>query len=202
MKVSYAHTNPKRQRGMRVFPSLTPRFSLHSSLLSSLTLRVSVVFVCCLPTASVAVADETISFHRDIKPILSNRCFRCHGPDPNQRKGGSEGLRLDNFEGATADLGGHAAIAPSNPSKSELVRRINSTDPDEAMPPKSAGPRLTPRETELLTRWITQGAKYTMHWSYQPPLRPALPNVKDSAWPRNEIDRFILSRLESEGLRP
>ena len=152
---------------------------------------------------SAAAAEPPISFTRDIKGILSNRCIRCHGPDAADRHGGGdEGLRLDTFAGATADLGGHAAIVPGNPAASELVARITSTDPDVVMPPPEAGPPLTAAEVERVTRWIAAGAEYQPHWAYVSPQRPPLPAVRNAAWPRNDIDRFILARLEAEGLAP
>jgi len=147
-------------------------------------------------------SEPELSFTRDIQPILSNNCFRCHGPDPEERKGGTEGVRLDTFEGATADLGGYAAIVPGHPEKSEAVTRILATDPDVQMPPAASGKRLTARDRELLQLWIKQGAKYAPHWSYAPLVRPAVPAVKNSAWPKNDIDRFLLARLEQEKLSP
>jgi len=147
-------------------------------------------------------APAKIDFNRDIRPILSNYCHKCHGPDPAQRKGGVDGLRLDVREGAIADQGGYAAIVPGQPEKSAVVERINSTDSDERMPPKEMGKQLSPREIRLLTEWIKQGADYASHWSYVQPVRPPLPTVKQAAWPRNEVDRFVLARLEREGLTP
>jgi len=162
--------------------------------------------VCCAWLAMPGVAsaaDAPPSFTRDIKGILSNRCARCHGPDPTSRHGGGDGgLRLDTFEGATADLGGHAALVPGNPAASEIIRRITSDDPDIVMPPPEAGDRLAPRQVDLLTRWIAAGGRYEPHWAYVPPVRPAVPAVRNAAWPRNDIDRFILARLEAEGLAP
>jgi hypothetical protein len=155
--------------------------------------------------AAVGVAADTAAptFTRDIKGILSNRCIRCHGPDAADRHGGGpEGLRLDTFAGATADLGGHAALVPGRPDESELVARITATDPDIVMPPPEAGEPLPAAQIDLLRRWIAAGATYEPHWAYVPPRRPALPAVRDAAWPRNEIDRFILARLEAEGLAP
>src|SRR5438105_3166299 len=151
--------------------------------------------------AGLTAADNVpgkVDFNRNIRPILSNTCAKCHGPDPKERKGGTDGLRLDVRADAIADLGGYAAIVPGQPAKSALVQRITSIDDDEHMPPKSSGKKLTPREIELLTRWIEQGAEYAQHWSYVKPVRPPLPAVKQSDWPRNEIDYFILSRLERE----
>ncbi len=150
-----------------------------------------------------AAAEPGPSYTRDIKRILSNRCVRCHGPDAEDRHGGGdEGLRLDTFAGATADLGGHAAIVPGKPGESELIARITSTDPDLVMPPPEAGQRLSDKDVALLEQWIAAGAAYEPHWAYVPPRRPAVPSVKDAAWPRNDIDRFILARLEAEGLAP
>jgi hypothetical protein len=159
--------------------------------------------IALLCSGSLAAAEPAISFTRDIKGILSNRCVRCHGPDAADRHGGGdEGLRLDTFEGATEDLGGHAAIVPGKPLTSELIARITSTDPDVVMPPPEAGEPLSPAEVELLSRWIAAGAEYEPHWAYVPPVRPPVPAVKDAAWPKNDIDRFILARLETEGLAP
>jgi hypothetical protein len=152
--------------------------------------------------ASVA-ADQTPSFTRDIKGLLSNRCVRCHGPDAGSRHGGGDGgLRLDTFAGATADLGGHAAIVPGRPEESEIIARITSDDPDLVMPPPDAGERLPAKQVELLKRWIAAGAAYEPHWAYVAPKRPTVPAVKNAAWPKNGIDRFILSKLEAEGLAP
>jgi hypothetical protein len=143
------------------------------------------------------------SFTRDIKPLLSNRCYHCHGPDGETREGGDdEGLRLDTFDGATADLGGRVAIRPGSLEESELVARITSTDPDLVMPPPSAGAPLTPAEIERLTAWIKAGAEYEPHWAYVPPKRPPVPEVVNKAWPVNDIDRFVLARLEPENLAP
>ena len=153
-------------------------------------------------SASLA-ADQAPSFTRDIKGLLSNRCVRCHGPDAGSRHGGGDGgLRLDTFAGATADLGGHAAIVPGRPDASEIIARITSDDPDLVMPPPDAGERLPAKQVELLKRWIAAGATYEPHWAYVSPTRPPLPTVKNAAWPKNGIDRFILARLEAEGLAP
>ena len=163
---------------------------------------------CCL-TAIVIVqvsqfafaddATKSVDFNRDIKPIISNACYRCHGPDSAERKGG---LRLDTPEGAHGDLGGHSAIVPGQPDASELIKRLTTDDPDLAMPPSGAGKRLSAREVDLLKSWIQQGAKFSQHWSYVKPVRPKLPAVVDASWGKNEIDRFILARLEKEGLKP
>ncbi len=153
--------------------------------------------------ADVLAADRPVDFTRDIRPILSNNCFFCHGPDTKERKGGKDGLRFDTGEGLVADLGdGKQAVVAGQPEQSVLLQRVKSTDPDEVMPPKSSGKKLTAHEIELLNDWIKQGGKYAAHWSYVKPVRPALPKVQDAAWSKNEIDHFLLARLEKEALRP
>lgn len=154
------------------------------------------------PRAAAEDNVKEVDFTRDIKPLLSNRCFFCHGPDEEERQGGIDGLRLDKFEGATEDLGGHAAIVAGDVASSVLIERVLSDDADLVMPPPESGQRLTADEVELLKKWIEQGANYAAHWSYVPPSRPALPEVKAKDWPRNEIDHFVLARLEREGLSP
>ena len=162
------------------------------------------VFACSLALllTTGSLAAEKIDFNRDVRQILSNNCFRCHGPDEKERKGGSDGLRLDTLAGATADLGGYAPIVSGKPEESELIKRITSTDPDLVMPPGQGGKKLSPREIELLTEWIRQGAHYSKHWSYEKPMRPAVPEVADKGWSKNDVDRFLLACLEKEGLRP
>lgn len=157
------------------------------------------VWICLIAPAHLD-ADETIDFSREIRPIFAERCLQCHGPDAKQRKAD---LRLDVFASAVADRGGVQAIAPGKPKQSTLLERVQSDDPNLQMPPADSGQRrLTPGEIDLLRRWIAQGAKWSEHWSFVPPLRPSLPTVRDVTWPRNGIDYFILSRLDQEGLRP
>ncbi len=153
-----------------------------------------------LSVATVSAAP--LDFNRDVKPILSNNCYQCHGPDADERKGGSDGLRLDTADGATHDLGGYAAIVPGKPESSEAIKRILSADPDEVMPPKHTGKRLSPREIDVLRRWISEGGRYATHWSYAQPVRPELPKISDAAWVKTPVDRFILSRLDQERLKP
>ncbi len=150
------------------------------------------------PSAAAAV-PERVEFNRDIRPILSDKCFACHGPDANHRKAD---LRLDTEAGARADLGGHAALVPGKPQESAVIARITSPKRGQRMPPAKSGKELSPREIELIRLWIEQGAVYQPHWSFIPPHRPTLPAVKDTAWPRGDIDRFILARLEANGLKP
>ncbi|MFN0085382.1 MAG: DUF1549 domain-containing protein, partial [Blastocatellia bacterium] len=145
-------------------------------------------------------AAEDVRFNLDIRPLFSDRCFFCHGPDEKNRKAG---LRLDTFEGATKDRGGYRAIAPGKPEESELLRRVLSHDAGEVMPPPRAKkPAVTAAEAELLGRWIAQGAKYEGHWAFQPFAGGGPPEVKNEKWARNEVDRFILARLEQTGIAP
>jgi len=147
-----------------------------------------------------AQSPPTIDYNRQVRPILSNNCFMCHGPDATHRQGG---LRLDVPDAPlkAADSGA-MAVVPGKPDQSELVRRVFSADPDEVMPPPDSDRRLKSEEKELLKTWIAQGAKFQTHWSFVPPRRPPLPQVKDTAWPRNAIDHFVLARLETAGLQP
>ncbi|MFN9037238.1 MAG: c-type cytochrome domain-containing protein, partial [Planctomyces sp.] len=115
-------------------------------------------------TAASLSAEDQIDFNRQIRPILSDLCFSCHGPDNNQRQAG---LRLDTAEGARAVLeSGHAAIVPSDPAASTILSRIVASDPDVVMPPPATGKSATPAQVELLTAWIRQGAEYRGHWSF------------------------------------
>ncbi|MFM2094520.1 MAG: hypothetical protein RIS70_1644, partial [Planctomycetota bacterium] len=157
--------------------------------------RIAALLLAVLATADSSGADlpATVDYNRVIRPILSQHCFKCHGPDAAERK---SGLRLDQAEGATraAESGG-VAIVPGNPGKSELLRRIESTDPAEQMPPADTGKKLTDDEKRLLRTWIEQGAKYQTHWAFVAPTRPELPAVRDTKWARNPVDRFILAKL-------
>jgi hypothetical protein len=146
-----------------------------------------------------AAAPATLEFNRDIRPILSENCFACHGFDPAARQAE---LRLDVAESALADRDGVPAIVPGDPDASEAWRRIASDDESEMMPPPDSHRVLKPEQKETLRRWIAEGAKYEKHWSFIPPAKAPLPDVSDGAWPRNEIDRFVLARLEAEGLEP
>ena len=164
-----------------------------------------VLFLAATCSAEEPGQTSPVDFNQDIRPILSNSCLTCHGPDPEERQGGSDGLRLDvptGADGALADLGGYAAIVPGDPDASELIARITSDDPDLRMPPAESGEPLSDREIDLLREWIRSGAEYATHWSYAEPVRPELPAVGNPAWVRNAIDSFILARLDREGLAP
>ena len=137
-----------------------------------------------------------LSYNKDVRPILAENCFPCHGPDSAARKAG---LRLDKL----ADARAKGAILPGDPIASELLRRVRLPQSDAlAMPPTSGHKRLTPEQVMLLTRWIGEGAQYEQHWSYLPPRLQTPPKVKNAAWVRNPVDAFILAKLEAKGLTP
>ena len=150
-------------------------------------------------TQAHAVAEDTIEFARDIRPILSNACFQCHGPDEGTREAD---LRLDTRDGGLADLGGHAAIIPGKPDESELLKRMTAQDPAERMPPADSGKSVSPEQIQLVRKWIEQGARWSAHWSFTPPRASEPPKVNNTGWVRNPIDAFVLARLEQEGLTP
>ena len=144
-------------------------------------------------------SDDLVSFNHDIRPIMSDTCFQCHGPDKNTREAN---LRLDSIEGATKDLGGYAAIVPGDPDESELIWRILSEADSERMPPEEHPRRLTDEEKELFRKWVEQGAKYEAHWAFLLPVRGRLPQERDPVWERNPIDAFVFSKLKEKGLTP
>ncbi len=140
-----------------------------------------------------------VSFNRDIRPIISENCFACHGLDAKQRKAD---LRLDVAASALAEREGNFAIKPGDLAKSEVWQRINSDDPTEVMPPPATKKKLKPEQKEIVRRWIEAGAPYENHWAFEPPAKTAEPAVKRDGWAKNAVDRFILARLEREGLVP
>jgi hypothetical protein len=156
--------------------------------------------VVALVLLSPGLSAAPVDFNREIRPLLSGACIRCHGPDEAERKAD---LRLDVEDGAIADLGGHAAIVPGKPDESELLKRITSTDPDEMMPPPGQGKRLEPREVELLRRWIAEGANYAVHWAYLTPKKVTPPEVREFAkFAQSPIDRFTAAHIKLHGLAP
>jgi cytochrome c553 len=157
-------------------------------------LSTSMIAAAVLGALSCAVADE-LRFNDDIRPILVENCFSCHGADSAGRKGD---LRLDLRDEAVES----GAIVPGDPDSSVMLDRIFSDDPEEVMPPPALKKVLTAEQKERLRRWIAEGAEYQPHWSFIPPVRPELPAVRDESWVRNPIDRFILARLEQAGLAP
>ena len=145
-------------------------------------------------------AAGKVDFGRDIRPILSDNCFACHGPDDAKRKAG---LRLDQKEPLfRAAKSGARPVVAGQTGQSELLRRVTAQADDEHMPPAESGKKLTAQQIELLRRWIEQGAEYRSHWAFAPLQAPALPSVRAKSWPRNGIDHFILARLEQERLKP
>src|SRR6266446_3313804 len=144
-------------------------------------------------------SEKPVDFSRDIRPILSDECFTCHGPEEKSRQGN---LRLDTKESAFAERNGYGIIVPGSSATSRLYQKISSKDDAFRMPPAWSGRSLTPKQIELFRQWIDQGAKWQSHWAFDPPKRPAIPEVKDKTWPKNPIDNFTLARLEAEGLKP
>jgi mono/diheme cytochrome c family protein len=161
--------------------------------------RSAAAFVCILLLPCARAEDATVQFNRDIRPIFSDKCYTCHGPDAANRK---SKLRFDTEDGAKIDLNkGRKAIAAGHPEQSEVYRRVVSNDAALRMPPAYMGrDKLTDREIHLIRRWIEQGAPWERHWSFIPPKRPPLPEVREKIWVRNPIDAFVLERLEREGL--
>jgi hypothetical protein len=145
-------------------------------------------------------STASVDFNRDIRPILSENCYKCHGPDDGARKAK---LRFDiRAEALRPAKSGEIPIVPGSVEKSQMISRITTSDLDDRMPPAKSGKTLTPTQIDLLRRWVAEGAPYATHWAYVKPSRPALPQVKRASWPQNPLDRFILARLEREGLKP
>lgn len=152
-----------------------------------------------VPLATAAAGSAPVDFNRDVRPILSDQCYKCHGFDPATRKGDR---RLDTREGALAENDGFRAIVPGDLEESDVHVRIHSTDKDEEMPPPKSGKSLTEAQREIIDRWISDGAKYDLHWSFSRPEKAPLPEVSNPEWCRNSIDRFILATLDHEKLTP
>ncbi|MCF6284114.1 MAG: DUF1553 domain-containing protein [Candidatus Hydrogenedentes bacterium] len=166
------------------------------------SIGLGVAALCVLATFP-ALADPPlparVEFNRHIRPILSNNCFFCHGPDPEAQKAK---LRLDRREDATAAREGHAAIVPGDLATSALIGRILTDSPDDRMPPPASNHTLSAREKTLLQRWVEQGAEYESHWAYIAPKRTAPPEFKNGDWARNPVDEYILADLERQHLTP
>ena len=164
---------------------------------TNLTPLLATALLAIVMTAADRPSPRPVDFDRDIRPILSENCFACHGPDAAKRKAK---LRLDTKVGAFADLGGHAAIVAGKPDESELIARVESPDPDERMPPPTAGTHksLTPAQLDALRRWIASGADYKRHWAYETPVKVAPPRGIAT----DPIDCFLLAKLAEKGLKP
>jgi hypothetical protein len=164
------------------------------------------IFLAAVCASSLSAEDQQVSFNRDVRPILSDACFHCHGPDDQQRQAG---LRFDERDSAIAEAeSGETPIVPGNLSASELVKRITSDDDSVVMPPRDSGKTISPEQIETLKRWISEGAKYEGHWAFQKVVRPAVPDASEDsrnaafAASKNPIDRFIKTRLDRARLKP
>ena len=155
-----------------------------------------------LALPAICMADPNVRFNRDVRPILSDRCFHCHGPNEHDRQAD---LRLDRAEGpdgAYRELDGSQAIKPGSIADSAIWYRLTTEDDDGMPPPDSSKRPLTDRRKAIIKRWIEEGAVYTDFWAFVPPRKPALPEVENRRWSQQPIDRFVLHRLEAEGLTP
>ena len=152
-----------------------------------------------LPLAARGAVQPAVDFNRDIRPIFSENCYTCHGPDTNKRKAG---LRLDQKESAFGKAeSGEVPVTPGEPEKSEVIRRLTTSDPDDVMPPPKEHKKLKPAQVELLRQWIKAGAKWDGHWAFQPVKPVVPPEIHNTGSDiRNAIDVFILARLEKERL--
>ena len=170
-----------------------------------LTDRKKLILLACLFFASSKLGfagkdnSESVKFARDIRPILSENCFLCHGPDEGQRYAN---LRLDTRDGLFAQRGNKKVVIPNNPKDSLLMQRIASKQPALRMPPIGSGKELSPDEIELLQTWIEEGSQWQQHWSFAPIRQPKVPKVNIKDWIRNPIDTFILKQLKQAGLEP
>ncbi|SVA23273.1 uncharacterized protein METZ01_LOCUS76127, partial [marine metagenome] len=149
--------------------------------------------------AAAQVSAAGVDFQRDVRPILADKCFQCHGPDESSRQAG---LRLDIRDSAFEERPRGAAIVPSDVDASLLYQRIAHSDERRRMPPRAADKALSEEEIDVLRRWIVEGASWEQHWAFESIERPVPPVVGQEAWVRNPVDRFVLARLEAEGLSP
>lgn len=152
--------------------------------------------------SGTVLSAEEIEYHRDVRPILADKCFACHGPDQGNRQAG---LRLDQSEGGYASLESdpsQVAIRPGHPQESQILIRMTASDPDLRMPPPSSNLSLTSRQIDIIRRWIEQGAVYQPHWAFLSPKKSSLPTLPDDHWSRNEVDRFVFRRMKEYGLHP
>ncbi len=163
--------------------------------------------VCCLilfvPCYAALSADtpipDVVEFNRDVRPILSETCYACHGPDANKREAE---LRLDTEAGLFGTASKTKPVVAGNAGESDLIKRVTSADPEQLMPPVDSGKKLSPRDIAVLKKWVEQGAKWQGHWAYLKPVRAAVPKVEQAGFVRNDIDRFLLAKLNAAGLKP
>lgn len=185
---------------MRIFTLAFPSSYIQPTLVLFLVLSISSLSNC--QRSAEKGLPETVDYNFHIRPILSDNCYTCHGPDANKREAD---LRLDTEAGAYAalkDMPGEYAIVPGHPEQSEIFARIIHADSSERMPPPDSKLSLSERDIALIERWIEQGAEFKKHWAFIPPEKHALPEVSDNDWPKNEIDHFILAKLDEMGLSP
>src|ERR1051325_3033886 len=153
-----------------------------------------------LTISGAVIRGAPVDFNREVRPILSDHCYACHGPDEGKRKAG---LRLDREEDAFKELkSGEHAIVAGDLEKSALVKRITTSDQDDIMPPVKHGKPLSKAQIDTLVRWVKEGAKWQKHWAFVPAVRPELPKVREEGWAKNGIDYFIQEKLEKNGLKP
>jgi hypothetical protein len=153
-----------------------------------------------VPSRAAEPATNPVDFAREIRPILAKNCFACHGQDEKHREGG---LRLDLSDAAVKKLDdGKTAIVPGHADQSELVRRITTSKPEDRMPPADANASLSKEQVGLLTRWVAEGARYSVHWSFEKPRLPSVPRVSRETWTAGPVDRFVMARLDRAGLSP
>src|ERR1041384_8249093 len=177
-------------------PALGPYWGASSGGFRSIQWMVAII----LAAPGLAAHGAKVDFNHDIRPVMLDTCFRCHGPDANARKAG---LRLDlRAEALKAAKSGNVPIVPGQPEKSEVVRRLFASKEDDRMPPKKFEHPLSAQQREIFRRWIAEGAEYRDHWAFIRPVPSELPKVNNAAWSRTPIDRFILAQLEQQGLKP
>jgi hypothetical protein len=158
--------------------------------------KAELLAILSIAITSPLMAQDRIDFNRQIRPILSENCFQCHGPDANARQAD---LRLDLADGISGS-GDTPIIVAGKPGKSELIARITSKDPDLVMPPTDSNRDLSDNDKRLLEQWVKEGAEFSKHWSLITPSEPEVPTVKRDRWSRNNLDRFILRRIREHGL--
>ena len=191
--------NCRRQRELICHASPAAQAYTHS-LCSRFVPALSLI-LCLFANTWLIVGESAaakINFSRDVRPILADKCFHCHGPDPSNREAD---LRLDLWEAAEEGAASSVIVA-GDPEASELINRIFSGDTSEQMPPVESGKSLPDEQKALLKKWVEDGAVYEKHWAFEAPTRPQLPSVRNEAWVTNPIDFFVLARLESEGIQP
>lgn len=193
---------------MYIYVNNQMKLSMRKRLILIMLMIMAIVYAIqsCNISSNTSIAEEkipdTISYNFHVRPILSDKCFVCHGPDANKREAS---LRLDIAEEAYKALKDNPsahALVPFKPNASEVFRRVSSTDSAVMMPPKSSNLKLSEREISIIEKWIKQGAKYEKHWAFSPPKTPAIPKVENKNWAKNEIDYFVLNRLEEKGMEP